>query len=62
VRAEVVDELLVYIAPLLIGSAQGMVNLPALSDLAHARRLQFHEVTQVGADVRILARWLEAQG
>jgi diaminohydroxyphosphoribosylaminopyrimidine deaminase/5-amino-6-(5-phosphoribosylamino)uracil reductase len=61
VRAEVVDELLVYLAPLLIGSAQGMVNLPALSDLAQARRLQFHEVTQVGADVRILARWLEAQ-
>jgi diaminohydroxyphosphoribosylaminopyrimidine deaminase / 5-amino-6-(5-phosphoribosylamino)uracil reductase len=62
VRAEVVDELLVYLAPLLIGSAQGMVNLPALSDLAQARRLQFHEVTQVGSDVRILARWMDGPG
>ena len=62
VRADVVDELLVYLAPLLIGSAQGMVNLPALSDLAQARRLQFHEVTQVGSDVRILARWMDGNG
>jgi hypothetical protein len=34
-----------------------MVNLPALSDLANAQRLRFREVTQVGDDVRILARW-----
>ena len=34
-----------------------MVHLPALSDLAQAQRLQFREVTQVGEDVRILARW-----
>jgi diaminohydroxyphosphoribosylaminopyrimidine deaminase/5-amino-6-(5-phosphoribosylamino)uracil reductase len=52
-----VDELLVYMAPMLIGDATGMVNLPALSDLAQAQRLQFREVTQVGEDVRILARW-----
>jgi diaminohydroxyphosphoribosylaminopyrimidine deaminase / 5-amino-6-(5-phosphoribosylamino)uracil reductase len=55
-RAELVDELLVYLAPLLIGEAQGMVHLPALSDLAQARRLALHEVTQVGEDVRLLAR------
>jgi len=58
VAAGLVDELLVYIAPLVIGEAQGMVHLPALSDLAHARRLVFREVTQVGDDVRIVARWL----
>lgn len=57
VRAGLVDELLVYLAPLLIGEAQGMLHLPALSDLAHAQRLAFREVTQVGEDVRILARW-----
>jgi diaminohydroxyphosphoribosylaminopyrimidine deaminase/5-amino-6-(5-phosphoribosylamino)uracil reductase len=56
VKAGLVDELLVYLAPILIGEAQGMVHLPALADLAHARRLAFHEVTQVGEDVRILAR------
>jgi diaminohydroxyphosphoribosylaminopyrimidine deaminase / 5-amino-6-(5-phosphoribosylamino)uracil reductase len=55
-RAGVVDELLVYLAPMLIGDAQGMVHLPALADLAQAQRLSFREVTQVGTDVRILAR------
>jgi len=57
VREGCIDELLVYLAPLLVGEAQGMVHLPALSDLAQARRLVFHEVTPVGTDVRILARW-----
>ena len=56
VEAGVVDELLVYLAPMLIGEAQGMVHLPELSDLAQAQRLQFREVTSVGDDVRILAR------
>jgi diaminohydroxyphosphoribosylaminopyrimidine deaminase/5-amino-6-(5-phosphoribosylamino)uracil reductase len=59
VQAGVVDELLVYLAPVLIGEAQGMVHLPALSDLAQAQRLTFREVTQVGEDVRILARFNE---
>ncbi len=58
VRAGMVDELLVYLAPTLIGEAQGMLHLPALSDLAHAQRLTFREVTQVGDDVRIVARFV----
>lgn len=57
VREGCIDELLVYLAPLLLGEAQGMLELPALSDLAQARRLVFRQVTQVGADVRLLARW-----
>jgi diaminohydroxyphosphoribosylaminopyrimidine deaminase/5-amino-6-(5-phosphoribosylamino)uracil reductase len=57
VRAGCVDELLVYLAPLLLGDAQGMIALPALSDLAQARRLVFRDVAQVGADLRLLARW-----
>ncbi|HXF44781.1 MAG TPA: bifunctional diaminohydroxyphosphoribosylaminopyrimidine deaminase/5-amino-6-(5-phosphoribosylamino)uracil reductase RibD [Burkholderiaceae bacterium] len=57
VRAGCVDELLVYLAPLLLGDAQGMIALPALSDLAQARRLVFRDVSQVGTDVRVLARW-----
>jgi len=56
VKAGVVDELLVYLAPLLIGEAQGMLHLPALSDLAQAQRLTFREVSAVGEDVRIRAR------
>jgi diaminohydroxyphosphoribosylaminopyrimidine deaminase / 5-amino-6-(5-phosphoribosylamino)uracil reductase len=56
VKAGVVDELLVYLAPMLIGEAQGMLHLPALSDLAHAQRLEFVEVAPVGGDVRECAR------
>ena len=54
--AGLADELLVYFAPSLLGEAQGMVHLPALSDLAQAQKLRFIEVAQVGDDVRILAR------
>lgn len=56
VREGCVDELLVYLAPSLIGAGQGMFALPALSRLADRIALRFHAVTPVGADLRILAR------
>lgn len=56
VREGCVDELLVYLAPSLIGAGQGMFALPALSRLADRIALRFHEVAPVGADLRILAR------
>jgi diaminohydroxyphosphoribosylaminopyrimidine deaminase/5-amino-6-(5-phosphoribosylamino)uracil reductase len=46
----------VYFAPSLLGEAQGMLHLPALSDLAQAQRLKFRELAQVGDDIRIVAR------
>lgn len=55
-RESCVDELLVYLAPLVLGDAQGMFDLPALSSLDAEQTWHFHEVKQVGADVRILAR------
>jgi diaminohydroxyphosphoribosylaminopyrimidine deaminase / 5-amino-6-(5-phosphoribosylamino)uracil reductase len=55
-RADLVDELLVYLAPQLIGQGRGMTNLGPLSQLSDAKPLQFHEVTQIGPDLRILAR------
>lgn len=52
-----VDELLVYQAPLLLGDkARGMADLPALLDLAGARRLAVVDRRMVGVDQRILAR------
>jgi len=57
VREGCVDELLVYLAPSLIGAGQGMFALPALSRLADKHVLRFHGVSQVGADLRILARF-----
>jgi diaminohydroxyphosphoribosylaminopyrimidine deaminase/5-amino-6-(5-phosphoribosylamino)uracil reductase len=56
VREGCVDELLVYLAPSLIGAGQGMFALPPLARLADKIALRFHEATPVGADLRILAR------
>ncbi len=59
VREGCVDELLVYLAPSLIGPGQGMFELPALAHLADKRRLRFHDVARVGDDLRILARFAQ---
>jgi diaminohydroxyphosphoribosylaminopyrimidine deaminase/5-amino-6-(5-phosphoribosylamino)uracil reductase len=58
VAAGVVDELLVYIAPKVLGeSARGMFNLPGVERLADARRLRLRDVTRIGEDVRLRARF-----
>ncbi len=51
-----VDELLVYLAPMLIGEGRGMAALAPLQRLADASRFQFMEVTPVGTDLRLRAR------
>ncbi|TFW31277.1 bifunctional diaminohydroxyphosphoribosylaminopyrimidine deaminase/5-amino-6-(5-phosphoribosylamino)uracil reductase RibD [Massilia horti] len=61
VREGCVDELLVYLAPCLIGAGQGMFALPPLAKLADRQKLAFHEFKQVGADVRILARFIKPE-
>jgi diaminohydroxyphosphoribosylaminopyrimidine deaminase / 5-amino-6-(5-phosphoribosylamino)uracil reductase len=61
VREGCVDELLVYLAPCLIGPGQGMFALPPLERLADKRALRFHDIEQVGADVRILARFVKPE-
>jgi diaminohydroxyphosphoribosylaminopyrimidine deaminase/5-amino-6-(5-phosphoribosylamino)uracil reductase len=57
VREGCVDELLVYLAPSLIGPGQGMFDLPPLAQLLDKRQLRFHDVARVGDDIRILARF-----
>jgi len=53
----VVDELLVYLAPSVIGdSGRGMFQLPEITELSQASALKIREVERVGADLRILAR------
>jgi diaminohydroxyphosphoribosylaminopyrimidine deaminase/5-amino-6-(5-phosphoribosylamino)uracil reductase len=57
VREGLVDELLLYLAPSLIGDAsRGFFNLPALTSLTGKRTLQWRDVRQVGSDLRIIAR------
>jgi len=56
-RAGLVDELLLYLAPCLLGdAARGLFNLPELADLAGKRQLALHDLRQVGQDIRLLAR------
>jgi diaminohydroxyphosphoribosylaminopyrimidine deaminase/5-amino-6-(5-phosphoribosylamino)uracil reductase len=57
IREGCVDELLLYLAPTILGDAQGLFDLKALESLDGRRDLHFHEVMQVGADLRILARF-----
>ena len=52
-----VDELLIYLAPTLLGTqARGMFDLPALQDLSERREVVIHEMRTLGRDLRILAR------
>jgi diaminohydroxyphosphoribosylaminopyrimidine deaminase/5-amino-6-(5-phosphoribosylamino)uracil reductase len=56
-REKLVDELLLYLAPHLLGeSARGMFDLPALDDLSGRHECELKEVRSVGADLRVVAR------
>jgi diaminohydroxyphosphoribosylaminopyrimidine deaminase/5-amino-6-(5-phosphoribosylamino)uracil reductase len=55
--AGLVDELLLYLAPCLIGdAARGMFDLPELAALDGARRLSIKETCRIGGDLRVLAK------
>ena len=53
--AGVVDELLVYLAPLLIGHGMGMANLGPFEALSQALKLDIQNVTPIGDDIRLIA-------
>ncbi|CAB3693209.1 Riboflavin biosynthesis protein RibD [Achromobacter deleyi] len=56
VAAGCIDELLVYLAPMLLGEAAGLVKLPLLERLEAAPRYEFIDAERVGADLRVRAR------
>ncbi|CAN5274377.1 bifunctional diaminohydroxyphosphoribosylaminopyrimidine deaminase/5-amino-6-(5-phosphoribosylamino)uracil reductase RibD [soil metagenome] len=56
IRARLVDEFLVYLAPKLLGPGQGMAAFGPLQSLADAVELQFQSIDKIGADLRIIAR------
>ena len=58
IREGCVDELLLYLAPSILGDAQGIFDLEALETLDGKRELSFHDVSRIGPDLRILARFL----
>ena len=55
-QAGLVDELLVYLAPKLLGAGRGMANIGPLSSLAEGQALEFTDVQRIGPDLRVLAR------
>jgi diaminohydroxyphosphoribosylaminopyrimidine deaminase/5-amino-6-(5-phosphoribosylamino)uracil reductase len=56
--AALVDELLLYQAPCLIGdSARGLFDLAALESLSEKKRLVIRDLRMVGDDIRVLARF-----
>jgi len=56
-REGLVDELLLYLAPCLIGhAASGLFNLPELATLDGKRLLQIRDLRQIGEDIRLIAR------
>jgi diaminohydroxyphosphoribosylaminopyrimidine deaminase / 5-amino-6-(5-phosphoribosylamino)uracil reductase len=57
-RAGLVDELVVYLSPHLIGeAARGMFDIPEIANLSNKREVSLIDVRQVGPDVRITARF-----
>jgi len=55
-RAGLVDELLVYIAPRLIGPGRGIAAIGPLASLAESLDFEFIDVERVGADLRLRLR------
>ena len=56
IRAGLVDEFLVYLAPRLLGQGQDMASFGPLQSLADAIDLEFLSAERVGPDLRVLAR------
>ena len=57
-REGLVDELLLYLAPCLIGhDASGLFNLPELLSLDGKRQVKIRDLRQLGEDIRLIARF-----
>ncbi|WP_245479086.1 bifunctional diaminohydroxyphosphoribosylaminopyrimidine deaminase/5-amino-6-(5-phosphoribosylamino)uracil reductase RibD [Rubrivivax rivuli] len=53
---DLIDEWLVYMAPMLLGPGMPMAAGPALADLEAATRYRWHDMQQVGEDLRLRIR------
>lgn len=59
IAAGCVDELLVYLAPSLLGQGRQLFDLPAVADLESRIRLSWLDMERIGEDVRLRARLLQ---
>jgi diaminohydroxyphosphoribosylaminopyrimidine deaminase / 5-amino-6-(5-phosphoribosylamino)uracil reductase len=56
-RARLIDELVVYLAPSLLGDgARGMFQVAEVRELAQRHELEVRDLRLIGADVRLIAR------
>ncbi len=55
-RAGLVDELLVYLAPLMLGAGREMAAFGPLAALSEGLPFEFTSIERIGRDVRLLAR------
>ena len=56
VREGLVDEFLVYLAPMLVGSGRELAAFGPLTRLEDGLALRFTDIAPVGDDLRVLAR------
>jgi diaminohydroxyphosphoribosylaminopyrimidine deaminase/5-amino-6-(5-phosphoribosylamino)uracil reductase len=56
IQAQLVDELLVYLAPRLLGGSRGIVDHPALQNLSSSADFAFTDAVKVGVDLRLRLR------
>jgi diaminohydroxyphosphoribosylaminopyrimidine deaminase / 5-amino-6-(5-phosphoribosylamino)uracil reductase len=57
-REKLVDELVLYIAPRILGDvSQGMFNVPELRELPDRPELELCDVRTIGEDMRVIARF-----
>lgn len=55
-QADLVDELIYYVAPLLMGEGRGAAQLPRFEQMDQILRWNFHCVDRIGPDVRLVLR------
>jgi diaminohydroxyphosphoribosylaminopyrimidine deaminase/5-amino-6-(5-phosphoribosylamino)uracil reductase len=55
-REDLVDEILLYMAPKLLGPGAGLANLGPYTELSQAREFAWMDATLVGTDLRLRAR------
>lgn len=55
-EADLIDELLIYLAPKVLGPGRDMFALPELTSLQSLRAFEFTDVQLLGPDLRVLAR------
>ena len=55
-QAGLLDELIFYIAPILLGpDGKGLLQLPLIENMSEHVQLAFKDIRQVGCDIRVTA-------